>query len=52
MLHVPEQGVVCSQLLLLNLAVQLQETCNHGIDPDKIKDQRKIKITLVDFFAL
>lgn len=33
MLHVPEQGVACSQLLLLNLDVQLQETNNHGTGP-------------------
>jgi hypothetical protein len=41
MLHVPEQGVACSQLLLLNLAVQLQETNNHGTDPVTIKREPK-----------
>lgn len=41
MLHVPEQGVACSQLLLLNLAVQLQETNNHGTDPVIIKGETK-----------
>lgn len=43
MLHVPEQGVVCSQLLLLNLAEQLQETYNHGTDPVKIKGEKENK---------
>jgi hypothetical protein len=40
MWHVPEQGAVCSQLLPLNLVVQLQETYNHGIDPVKIKRKK------------
>jgi hypothetical protein len=37
MLHAPEQGVACSQLLLLNLAVQLQETNNRGTGPVMVK---------------
>jgi hypothetical protein len=40
-LHVQQQGVLCSQLLLLNLFAQLQEIYNHEIDPVKIIKQDK-----------
>jgi hypothetical protein len=40
-LHVQEQGVLCSQLLLLNLFAQLQEIYNHETDPVKIIKQGK-----------
>jgi hypothetical protein len=43
-LHVQEQGVLCCQLLLLNLSVQLQEINNHETDPVKIIKQDKKKI--------
>jgi hypothetical protein len=42
-LHVQEQGALCSQLLLLNLFVQLQEINNHETDPVKIIKQDKKK---------
>jgi hypothetical protein len=51
-LHVQEQGVLCCQLLLLNLSVQLQEINNHETDPVKIIKQDKKKIHKLEIEGL